>query len=102
MVLSEESSNRCVTGAKSRVKPAKMLMLRSRPRTSEMRTVVSSAGKVVEGDVSWVGGMTGPRFGVLWMRGRWGGRRAVAVSARDREWDRRIVYRIMEVVDGSS
>lgn len=56
------SSNRCVTGAKSRVKPANMLMLRSRPSTSERITVSASAGAEVDGEESCWGGIAGPRL----------------------------------------
>jgi len=57
-VLSEESSKRFEMGAKSRVKPAKMLMLRSFPRTSERITVVSSAG-VEDSDGGGIAGVSG-------------------------------------------
>jgi hypothetical protein len=43
VVLSEESSKRLEMGAKSRVKPAKMLILRSFPRTGEQDLGVSIA-----------------------------------------------------------
>jgi hypothetical protein len=66
VVLSALSSNRWLMVAKSRVKPAKMLMLRSLPRTSERITVLLSPGGVdVEGgDVGGAGmaGMAGPRL----------------------------------------
>jgi len=54
----------------SRVKPAKILMLRSRPRTSERMTVSLSGGGVDE-DGLFEGGKAGPRLG-LFMMGRWG------------------------------
>ena len=66
-MLREESSKRCEMLAKSRVKPANMLMLRSRPRTSERITVSLSPGVEADGDES-EGGMAGPRF--LSIRGR--------------------------------
>lgn len=61
-MLREESSKRLEMGAKSRVKPAKMLMLRSLPRTSDRITVLSSAGVDVEEEG---GGMAGVRSGEL-------------------------------------
>jgi len=59
VVLRDESSKRWEIGAKSRVKPAKMLMLRSLPITSETRTVLSLAGAEVAGES--VDGMAGNR-----------------------------------------
>lgn len=44
VVFRELSSKRCVTVAKSLVKPANMLIERSLPSTSERITVSSSAG----------------------------------------------------------
>lgn len=61
VVFNELSSKRWLIVAKSLVKPAKMLMLRSLPRTSERITVLPSERAEAEGE-SWVGGMAGPRF----------------------------------------
>ena len=68
VVLSALSSNRWLIDAKSRVKPAKMLMLRSLPSTSERITVSESAGVEVEGE-SAEPGIAGPRFSPA--MGRW-------------------------------
>jgi hypothetical protein len=62
VVFKEEFSKRWEMGAKSRVKPAKMLMLRSLPITSETSTVLSSAGAEVEGEVV-LSGIAGYRVG---------------------------------------
>lgn len=48
-------------GAKSRVNPANILILRSFPRTSERMMVLPSLGADVEGE-SFEGGIAGPRF----------------------------------------
>lgn len=65
VVLVLLSSKRCEIVAKSRVKPAKMLMLRSLPRTSERITLSLPLPPVLApGDVDVGGeGMAGPRLG---------------------------------------
>ena len=68
-MLREESSKRCEMVAKSRVKPANMFMLRSRPRTSERITVSLSAGAEVDGESE--GGIAGPRLGLFKGRCSW-------------------------------
>ncbi len=60
VVFSLLSSKRWLMAAKSRVKPAKMLMLRSLPRTSERITVLLSPGMEFEGLED--GGTAGPRL----------------------------------------
>ena len=49
-------------GAKSRVKPAKMLMFRSAPRTSE-RVIVECFEGEDEGSLEGEGGIAGPKLG---------------------------------------
>jgi len=70
-VFKELSSKRWLIVAKSRVNPAKMLILRSFPRTSERITVSPSAGAEKEGDSFAGGGIAGPRFRFLSAIGFW-------------------------------
>lgn len=82
-MLRDESSKRAEIGAKSRVKPAKILMLRSFPSTSDRITVSPPAGSEVL-VLSGGGGMAGPR---LFCRGRccFGFEAATAMLAVRRE-----------------